>query len=46
MIPGVGNGWYANVPLQPDAPSNVTPEFEDGGRVTPKAVSWLLPRTS
>ncbi len=38
---GVGEGWYADVPLDPDAPLAVTAQFENGGKTAQKEIEWV-----
>jgi len=35
------NGWYADVPLDPDAATNLTVSFQDGASEVQKTVTWL-----
>ncbi len=41
VLPGVDDGWYANVPLLPEGSTPIEVAFEDGGRVVTQSVEWV-----
>lgn len=41
MIQGIGDGWYANVPLNSGTSVTVQAAFENGSKVDQKNVTWI-----
>jgi hypothetical protein len=41
VLPGVDDGWYANVPLLTEGATPIDVAFEDGGRVVTQSVEWV-----
>jgi hypothetical protein len=39
---GAGNRWYANVPLSPDAPTQISVSYQNGGLTETNAMTWQI----